>query len=444
MTQFIKKTTQKIVLLLVCSFTAFTANTTNTNSKADSTLSDSTARALAALPPPAVTKVLKVPLIPQQESKWCWAASMEMVIKFLDPSSTKTQCNLAQKFFNSSLQGNCPCTTTVANCYTGPDIYDGNSRVISCNIPITTNQSINKAYSSAFNNEGYYAMQDPINMSWENITAQIDACMPFVLILNSYLGDQIHAVVAKGYTICNGNKFVIINDPLATCSCTNTDNGGRCVHQGLTKISFPFNSSVLETIHHIRKVSNHTICKTCPSSKIDNTAASCNDKDLRLLENIQLLSAQLTPQKPLTEIEVQFDCKIIPVRKICSDKDVYIDNFESLLYYDIIFNDDNSKSIYRLVPNETSRKYEFSSLYNASDGMLIKQLKSISYPNYVLEIAGNAERFYVRNSKVTPLYNKDFGNIDKYDISIIQFFDAYNKKNQYQSESKDGSLKNKN
>lgn len=50
-------------------------------------------------------KSLLIPLIPQKQPQWCWAACIQMVLKYFDSSTTIDQCDLSNWLFG--VQGCC-------------------------------------------------------------------------------------------------------------------------------------------------------------------------------------------------------------------------------------------------------------------------------------------------------------------------------------------------
>jgi hypothetical protein len=59
---------------------------------------------------------LAVTLRPQQTSMWCWAASGQMVMEFVEPSQAPSQCEQANNRFGYS---DCCSSPTPAHCVKG-------------------------------------------------------------------------------------------------------------------------------------------------------------------------------------------------------------------------------------------------------------------------------------------------------------------------------------
>ncbi len=57
-----------------------------------------------------------VPLIEQKASNWCWAASLEMVVKYHEPLSTINQCQLASYNINKTASPNMKSCCSCSNC----------------------------------------------------------------------------------------------------------------------------------------------------------------------------------------------------------------------------------------------------------------------------------------------------------------------------------------
>ena len=174
---------------------------------------------------------LNVPPIGQLNSRWCWAASMEMVTSF--HGSTLTQCDFATRYYEFkkwrfqnmtnviSIPNGCcntPCNGTTPNSLCNKTIYfskrDG---------------KVNLHYMDLiFSSFGYSSIEDVDTpwMTWGNIEKEIKACRPFMILLNK-LDKRVqptmynHVVVAKGYYDTGVDKYVLVNDPQAgPASCS--------------------------------------------------------------------------------------------------------------------------------------------------------------------------------------------------------------------------------
>ncbi len=162
-------------------------------------------------------------LRPQLQTKWCWAACIEMIHKFHDNTSTITQCDIACKheyfkqvgpLFGSPLPPYVNCCT---DCTVPGTILSG---VLStCNQTILFSKRVAKPrinYFGILNSfYGYSSIEDiEINkLTWPRITEEIQQCRPFVLYLNK--STLAHLVVAEGTYVtsgANGTQHVLVND----------------------------------------------------------------------------------------------------------------------------------------------------------------------------------------------------------------------------------------
>ncbi len=160
----------------------------------------------------------------QQTDVWCWAASMEMIMKYhtQGPTGAQWQCILGKNYQNISgliavpinTDTNiCTCSTcTEAICY--------------ADLAIKINPFHRRKYfERIFTQYKYNAKEVTTRMSWEDIQKEIDHCNPFIAIiyfLDALSGSGAHAVVVKGYKEILSEtgvleKFVQIYDPLRSC-----------------------------------------------------------------------------------------------------------------------------------------------------------------------------------------------------------------------------------
>ncbi len=137
------------------------------------------------------TKTLNVPLLPQLTSMWCWAASAQMVMKYM--GHDVTQCKQANHALNRT---DC-CNSPIPNaCVKGgwPEfpVWKFASQTTSWGIALTFSQ----------------------------LVAQIDANKPFCFSWG-WQGGGGHMMVVRGYSSSiivfsgSGNQMVYINDPWA-------------------------------------------------------------------------------------------------------------------------------------------------------------------------------------------------------------------------------------
>ncbi|WP_437994655.1 C39 family peptidase [Sorangium sp. So ce145] len=135
---------------------------------------------------------LPVPLSPQEQSKWCWAASGQMVMNFL--GATVKQCDEANKQFYriDCCQSPVPLDCDKAG-WPEPDEYDFNYRTTS-NVALSWNEVQDEIYCNG----------RPFAFSWH------------------YLGGGGHMMVAVGYHTVSGQNYLKINDPSPADTGTGT------------------------------------------------------------------------------------------------------------------------------------------------------------------------------------------------------------------------------
>jgi hypothetical protein len=130
---------------------------------------------------PANTNPLPVNLYPQQTNQWCWAASGEMVMKYL--GGMVSQCEQANQRFSRTDCCNSPTPSA-------------------CILPGWPEFA---KYGFTFNSGGA--------LSWTDLKGQIDTRRtPFVYSWN-WDGGGGHMMVVIGYKVINGQNWVSINDP---------------------------------------------------------------------------------------------------------------------------------------------------------------------------------------------------------------------------------------
>lgn len=148
-------------------------------------------------------KSLSVPLHGQQTGMWCWAASTQMILGYFD--TTVDQCALANLQFKKYIC--CSDTGTKKSiCPYSDCVHGGHLMVDSYGFTCETNSGA---------------------LSWDVICKQIDSLKaPMCYTIHSPVGDTVkglyvqaggHLRVIKGYFSVNGNKYLIINDPMPVC-----------------------------------------------------------------------------------------------------------------------------------------------------------------------------------------------------------------------------------
>jgi hypothetical protein len=128
-------------------------------------------------------KILDVPLYAQQTNMWCWAASGEMIMNYLDPAKDVAQCTQANDYFHLT-----NCCESFKNCVKGgwPQ-YDN--------------------YGFDYSSTG-----DGQALSWEQLVAQINSNRPVGFAWH-WTGSGGHYMVVKGWEIIDDTNYVHVNDP---------------------------------------------------------------------------------------------------------------------------------------------------------------------------------------------------------------------------------------
>lgn len=141
---------------------------------------------------PNESRFLDVKYIPQKQQYWCWAASSEMVLKYLNPpfESSYIQCQQSRICLADSLN-NCKC----------------------CLYP--TNDTCNFPHWPIFDQLGFRAFNTdefPGYLTWQNMLQEIDNNRPLCLTYN-WRGGGAHMIVMNGYQIVNRQLWDYVMDP---------------------------------------------------------------------------------------------------------------------------------------------------------------------------------------------------------------------------------------
>ncbi len=132
----------------------------------------------------SVSVSLNVPLFPQQNSMWCWAASGQMCMTYLGATVDVSQCTQANNEFGKT------------NC---------------CN-KLIPSPCLNGGWPE-FSKYGFSAQTtNSTALSWEQIQTQIGCLKPIAFTWH-WTGGGGHMMVINGYAVINGENWVIINDP---------------------------------------------------------------------------------------------------------------------------------------------------------------------------------------------------------------------------------------
>jgi hypothetical protein len=166
------------------------------------------------------TKELRVPLIEQQDAKWCWAADLEMIFKYHSNPKDTLQCDIVETYYRTSSvprNKDCKCVTSCGD-------LTKNCRISVWNTAIKSLMS-NYKY-------GIWNIDSPFVMTWTNAKAKIDNFRPF--IISHEMGDcrSTHYLTAKGYCEKSGCNFLLVNDP------------GICKKQNIVAVKYNTTSSL--------------------------------------------------------------------------------------------------------------------------------------------------------------------------------------------------------
>lgn len=242
------------------------------------------------------SKLLNIEPIGQKTNSWCWAASIEMIMKFHNPASTITQCMLAKRYrvdlFNSSTTTDCGLTCN-GDCESAPNpcTSDFNYKI---SFAFQRDRGYERGgyFDMLMSLYGYHSMEK-INIAsniiaWERIKKEIDNCRPFILAIrpkasgNSAAGSDPnnpggdHLVVVKGYydvtnsgTVAGPRKqFLITSDPWSPCEGHESLFPYSVFSAPGTLYTFPEDSygiySVYSMVHQIYPDSiNLDTCNSC-------------------------------------------------------------------------------------------------------------------------------------------------------------------------------------
>jgi hypothetical protein len=122
----------------------------------------------------------------QQTGMWCWAASGQMTMNFINSSSNVTQCDEANKRF-----GRTDC----------------------CNNPVPS-ACVQGGWPEYEKYSFTAKTTSDAPLSWDDLKEQIYcARKPFAFSWH-WPGGGGHMMVAVGYITLNGTNYVVVNDPL--------------------------------------------------------------------------------------------------------------------------------------------------------------------------------------------------------------------------------------
>ena len=133
-------------------------------------------------------KIINVPQIAQEQSNWCWAACVEMVLRYYGELAVQ-QCELANELFSRS------------ECCSEPSSPD-------CNKPCEI-ENILKLYSRKHIHSKYVDK----NVPFSTLQSEIDADRPVEVAFYQRRKQKGHLVIIRGWYITEAEKFVHVNDP---------------------------------------------------------------------------------------------------------------------------------------------------------------------------------------------------------------------------------------
>jgi hypothetical protein len=135
---------------------------------------------------------LDIPLIPQQNGLWCWAATCTMIYHYYQ--NNIEQCSIANSMFNIDC-----CIQREPNwCGRNP----------ACNVGQVATSVFNA------NNIAFYGQK---NLTWEAIVNEL-YCNKRPIAYEYYLHSNTHINLIVGYyMLSSGEKYIIYNNPLSQC-----------------------------------------------------------------------------------------------------------------------------------------------------------------------------------------------------------------------------------
>jgi hypothetical protein len=179
--------------------------------------------------------ILNIINIHQNGSRLCWAASIKMVLDYLDIGNNITQGGLADNLnlvLNQNLRGGkvpltqleiTECDSFTYVCNPSNFITSAANKNWNFDLPNVSRQ----LFDILFSKNGFYSVQDQEKLEWEWVVYQIKNCKrPFIIVIyqkgenGEIVGEITHAVVVRGiWTDQNGIKYLYVNDPLADNPC---------------------------------------------------------------------------------------------------------------------------------------------------------------------------------------------------------------------------------
>lgn len=131
---------------------------------------------------------LAIPMIAQEQTEWCWAACIEMVVKYDEPDNKLQQCELANGAF-----GNTSCCKSPKSSL--------------CNRPLPI-----PAVSLEWSRQGYSCINEAGEVKWNDLVGEVLKGRPIECALLWNKGGG-HAVLIVGFDEDPTGQWVFVNDP---------------------------------------------------------------------------------------------------------------------------------------------------------------------------------------------------------------------------------------
>lgn len=138
--------------------------------------------------PIPTAKIIDVPQIAQEQTNWCWAACIEMVLRYYGMSAAR-QCELANELFSRS-----DCCSEPSN----PE----------CNKPCEIEE-----ISTLYSRRNIQSQFVDKNVSFSTLQSEIDADRPVEAAFYQRRKEKGHLVIIRGWYITEAENFVHVNDP---------------------------------------------------------------------------------------------------------------------------------------------------------------------------------------------------------------------------------------
>ena len=138
--------------------------------------------------PIPTVKIIDVPQIAQEQTNWCWAACIEMVLCYYGTSAV-LQCELANELFSRS------------DCCSEPSNPECNKP---CEIEDISNLYARRNIQSQFVDE---------NVPFATLQSEIDAARPVEIVFYQRREQRGHLVIVRGWHTIEAEEFVHVNDP---------------------------------------------------------------------------------------------------------------------------------------------------------------------------------------------------------------------------------------